>query len=249
MTSSGEPCILLALFLLLATGSSECAEGSDVISDGTSCDQERLELCKACGTPDLLDKCCLDDTTYLMCLREVGKQSGEPPYWDEAGLSDDDFEEDEKRAKYFLGKRAKYFLGKRLRNNFLGKRDATLDLDEDRYEGLEDKRARSPFLGKRARSPFLGKRAKYFLGKRSDDLENTPYGEGAYLDEADKRAKYFLGKRAKYFLGKRASWEDLLKRAKYFLGKRSEDKRQKYFLGKRSVDVVQQQQQHLENSQ
>nr|AEE25640.1 FLamide neuropeptide precursor [Platynereis dumerilii] len=242
MSTPVEPCMLLALFVLLATGSSHSAQSANVGSDVASCDQERLTLCKACGTPDLLDKCCLDDTTYLICLKEVSK--ADAPYW-EGELQDDDFEEDEKRAKYFLGKRAKYFLGKRPRNNFLGKRDSSLDF-EDQYEGY-DKRSPSPFLGKRGRSPFLGKRAKYFLGKRENEYDSAPMSDN-YFEEGDKRAKYFLGKRAKYFLGKRASWEELLKRAKYFLGKRSEDKRQKYFLGKRSVDAVQQQEQQ-ENSQ
>ena len=239
MSTLVEPSLLFALCLLLTAGSSLSAQ-SDASSDLATCDPERQTLCKACGTPDLLDKCCLDDTTYLICLKEVSKP--EAPYWD-SELQDDDMDE-EKRAKYFLGKRAKYFLGKRPRNNFLGKRDGSMDFD-DEYEGY-DKR-RSPFLGKRARSPFLGKRAKYFLGKRDDEFD-LPMSDD-YFEEGDKRAKYFLGKRAKYFLGKRASWEELLKRAKYFLGKRSEDKRQKYFLGKRSVDAVQQQQQHEENSQ
>lgn len=249
MSAPGEPCVLFAVFLLLAS-SSNSAQSADVHTEVATCDQERLTLCKACGTPDLLDRCCLDETTYLMCLKEVSSQQnqGEPPYWDTSDLSDEDFQEDEKRAKYFLGKRAKYFLGKRLRNNFLGKRGSSFEANNEDFGYDNDKRGRTHFLGKRVPSPFLGKRAKYFLGKREDDYNDLPMSVNSYEEAADKRAKYFLGKRAKYFLGKRASWEDLLKRAKYFLGKRSDDKRQKYFLGKRSVDAVQQQQ-HQENSQ
>ena len=194
----------------------------------------------------------------------VSKRSVDPY---DSLLTDDDFlyDDEEKRAKYFLGKRGgnnKYFLGKRGwgfrtssemdRSNepsmrrrakyFLGKRsDDSLD---DVYADEEEKRAKY-FLGKRAKY-FLGKRdgdkrMKYFLGKRSGDKDDQ-------LDELIKRAKYFLGKRAgqpkraKYFLGKRESEEEEedRKRAKYFLGKRTveddEEKRAKYFLGKRTVE-------------
>nr|QUP52021.1 FLamide [Urechis unicinctus] len=135
--------------------------------------------------------------------------------------------DDEKRAKYFLGKRSnRYFLGKRLRNNFLGKR---FDSDYESANG-GDKRAKY-FLGKRDDDSAMDewqKRAKYFLGKRS---------EGDLQDEGlnDEENQPLLGKRARYFLGKRESlladedYSSLLKRAKYFLGKRA-----KYFLGKRS---------------
>jgi len=173
-------------------------------------------------------------------------------------------DDEEKRAKYFLGKRGgntKYFLGKRgwgfrtssemdrsnepsLRRRakyFLGKRsDEGL---EDPYANEEEKRAKY-FLGKRAKY-FLGKRdgdkrMKYFLGKRADDSDDE-------FDELIKRAKYFLGKRdgqpkrAKYFLGRKrdSEEEEDRKRAKYFLGKRTaddEEKRAKYFLGKRTVE-------------
>jgi len=186
----------------------------------------------------------LDSTLSSVAKRSVG------PY---DSLLDQDLIEndDEKRAKYFLGKRGsgnnKYFLGKRgwgfpdssepsmgrRAKYFLGKRsddnvDELLDLYDD-----EEKRAKY----------FLGKRAKYFLGKRDDDKRMKYFlgkrsADSGELNELIKRAKYFLGKRegqpkrAKYFLGKRADSEED-KRAKYFLGKRTaeEDKRAKYFLG------------------
>lgn len=195
-------------------------------------------------------------------LVAVSKRSVDP--YDPLLTNDFLYDDEEKRAKYFLGKRGgnnKYFLGKRgwgfrtssemdrsnepsLRRRakyFLGKRSE--DGLNDMYADEEEKRAKY-FLGKRAKY-FLGKRdgdkrMKYFLGKRSDEDDDQ-------LDELIKRAKYFLGKRAgqpkraKYFLGKRESEEEDeedRKRAKYFLGKRTAedgDKRAKYFLGKRTV--------------
>jgi len=142
------------------------------------------------------------------------------------------YDDEEKRAKYFLGKRGgnnKYFLGKR---GWGFRTSSEMDRSDE---------------------PSLRRRAKYFLGKRSEDgLEDL---QSALEEEKEKRAKYFLGKRAKYFLGKRegdkrmkyflgkradeseGEFDELIKRAKYFLGKRAgQPKRAKYFLGKRESE-------------
>jgi len=160
-------------------------------------------------------------------LVAVSKRSVDP--YDPLLTNDFLYDDEEKRAKYFLGKRGgnnKYFLGKR----GWGFRTSS-EMD-------------------RSNEPSLRRRAKYFLGKRSEDGLND-----MYADEEEKRAKYFLGKRAKYFLGKRDGdkrmkyflgkrsdedddqLDELIKRAKYFLGKRAgQPKRAKYFLGKRESE-------------
>jgi len=208
-------------------------------------------LSSSCTTSDSAP--CLQED--VACLDKVRERRESESSWspDEDGAEIDE----DKRAKYFLGKRGrsnKYFLGKRyfwnsdddgssssyepqLRRRakyFLGKRS---------YDDLTNDYATDE-LDKRAQKYFLGKRAKYFLGKRD--------GNEDLVDELRKRAKYFLGKRAKYFLGKREEEdekraakyflgkrdEDEEKRAKYFLGKRDEDKRAKYFLGKRDDELT-----------
>merc|ERR1712227_938959 len=163
-------------------------------------------LSSSCTTSDSAP--CLQED--VACLDKIRERRESESSWspDEDGAEIDE----DKRAKYFLGKR--YFWNsdddgssssyepqlRRRAKYFLGKRGGNEDLVDE--------------LRKRAKY-FLGKRAKYFLGKREE--------------EDEKRA-------AKYFLGKRD--EDEEKRAKYFLGKRDEDKRAKYFLGKRDDELT-----------
>ena len=238
--------------LLLSSLTKTFADGTvgDVINDVTldnNCADGRELTCNACENVYHVStsSCCSDDMMFDFCTICITYRERCFPE-----LSFDVENEDnevDKRANYFLGKRvigrSSYFLGKRPRNNFLGKRSGEFNVDNDMWEdsenhqtSVENKRRMKPFLGKR-RQPFLGKRAKYFLGKREDGLEHNYDTDKYILGEQSDDSEYGLDedKRAKYFLGKRSDEQnydfDAEKRAKYFLGKRA-----RYFLGKRVDD-------------
>ena len=166
-----------------------------------------------------------------------------------------DGDEDEKRARFFVGrrshpddsadddvddlegdlvKRARFFVGKKDAEDdkrarmFVGKRARMFVGKREHDEDMEDEKRARMFVGKRPRM-FVGKRAHMFVGKRAYDE-----------DWDDKRARMFVGKRAHMFVGKRDGLEDLddeEKRARMFIGKRADDseeeKRNRMFVGKR----------------
>lgn len=194
---------------------------------------------------------------YLLAKRLrnnfLGKRSELSGYEGSVPLVDSlEHDDEDKRARPFLGKKARPFLGKRSQQY-----DDLEDLIDQYTDGQaeEDKRAR-PFLGKRARRPFLGKRARRpFLGKRDYEGEGDRLEGLALGDSDEKRARPFLGKRGRRpFLGKRQDEDDflddddLMKRAaRYMLGKRQDggdseaagedaEKRRRYMLGKRSAE-------------
>lgn len=170
-------------------------------------------------------------------------------------------EENEKRARMFVGKRARMFVGKRPRM-FVGKRDdEESELDEKRNRMFVGKR---PYMDdedqKRARM-FVGKRARMFVGKRSDDDDAEDekrahmfVGKRSHEDAYEKRARMFVGKRPRMFVGKKSDEFDdeeareeekrnrmfVGKRARMFVGRRSDfddEKRARMFVGKRADDI------------
>ena len=155
------PHIVLTCFAL-AVLSAVSVDSEPTHDDIPSADSEcspSLAHCEVCFTDPGNNACCLQPTFYETCRRQ---------------LEDLDIEDD---------KRAKFFLGRSLEPS-----------SEDEYEGLAEEKRRSPFLGKRGRSPFLGKRRSPFLGKRRSPFLGKRADDDAAVFEEKRKSMPFLGK-------------------------------------------------------